>query len=336
MSAVLAGAIVLALLALLSGALVGQASVSPRVAAGAHFVSLVSWGVVPTIWLACLGGSLGSWVVGTLAPYDGCAIGATPTALQLLGYVPAAASLVALTWKAAQAALMTRRAELRGMALARSARYVPAGGGAVWVVPSREPAAYAAGLWRPKAVVTSALLAKLGPAQRRAVCEHETAHVRLGHPRLLLVGGAVAALYGALRPVKRSWEGLRREIEAAADDEAARVVGPEVVVSALAQVTLGASADARDGGVAGFGEAEHLQYRIARLGQARRARALPTTLVGSLTAFAVAAIGWSTCGLTGARPTFVAVAACSSVVGLAALRPLWAWSLPRRVRRGPR
>lgn len=36
----------------------GRTGVSPRVTATAHLVGLVGWGLLPAVWLACLGGSV--------------------------------------------------------------------------------------------------------------------------------------------------------------------------------------------------------------------------------------------------------------------------------------
>lgn len=197
------------------------------------------------------------------------------------------------------------------------------GARAVWVVSSDQPAAYTVGLWRPKAVVTTALLAPLGPAERRAVCEHEAAHLRLGHPRLLLAGGSVAAAYGAFPPVRRAWDGLCRELEAAADDEAAHVVGAEAVLSALARAVLVAAG--RPGrGAANFGGVEHLRYRMARLEDPRPARAGPTALVALAVVGVLAAMAWSMCAQAGAHASLLGVAACASAPAAVVLRPMWA------------
>jgi hypothetical protein len=303
-----------------------RAGVSPRVAAGAYLVALVGWGLLPALWLACLGGSIGSWLANIRVSGGGCLLGLQQSQWQLVGYVPAAGALGVLVWHAIRLAVSARRVELRGLALAGSARREVTGGAEVWVVPSAQPAAYAGGLWRSRAVVTSALLAPLDEAERRAVCEHEGAHVRLGHPRVLVAGGAVAAAYGRFPPVLRAWDGLRRELEAAADDEAVRAVGRPPVISALVQVALLAGS-ASAGGAAAFGDAEHLRYRIARLEEARRVRAAPTALVGSSAAAVASVMAWSACVLAGADATTVSVVACGSAIAAVALRPTWAWGI---------
>ncbi len=174
--------------------LVGERrGVSPRVTATAHLVGLVGWGLLPAVWLACLGSSIGASLAGIQVAGGGCLFGLREGQWQLAGYLPAAIAMGLLVWHAGRLVVAARRAELRGVAMAGSIRREVSGGAGVWVVPSTQPAAYAGGLLRPRAVVTTGLLAPLDEAERRAVCEHEGAHVRLGHPRVLVLGGAVAA-----------------------------------------------------------------------------------------------------------------------------------------------
>jgi Zn-dependent protease with chaperone function len=325
-TAAAAGAALLVLLVALPAFVRARSGVSPRVAAGAYLVILIGWGVLPAVWLACFTSALSSWLAGGGASGRGCLMGFDRGQWELVGYGLGGAVLGLLAWEALRVAAATHRAELRGVALAQSSRCVVSGGTQVWVVDSDQPAAYTGGLCRPKAVVTTALLAPLEPAESRAVCEHEAAHLRLGHPRLLLAGASVAAAYGAFPPVRRAWDSLRRELEAAADDEAVRAVGREAVLSALARVvlltaTMTAAKPGRYG--ANFGGIEHLRYRIARLEEPRPARAAPTALVASIAAGVVAATAWSVCVQTGAHASLLAVAACSSAVSVVGLRPLW-------------
>lgn len=324
MTATAAGLGLFALLMYLPVVVDGRRDVSPRLAAGGHLVSLLGWGLLAVVWLGCVGASIGAWLAGIPAPGGGCLLGLERAQWLLLGYLPAAAALGLLAWHVVHLAVAARRAELRGLALAGSAPRAVSGGMAVWVVPSQRPAAYAGGVWRPRAVVTSGLLAPLEDGERQAVCEHEGAHIRLGHPRVLVVGGAVAAALGWFGPVRRAWDGLRRELEAAADDEAARVVGAATVISALAHVVLaGVSVD---GGTAAFGELEHLRWRITRLEQPHPVRAASTAVAGSAVAVVAAAMAWTACVLAEGHPTVVAVGFCVAVLAAAALRPVWAWN----------
>jgi len=297
--------------------------VSPRVAAGAYLVSLTGWALLPAVWLACAGSALGSWIGGIRSVGGECLFGIDHTQWQLLGYLPAAALLGVLAWHGVRHAASARRAEMRGVALAGSVQR-PTSAGTVWVLPSDVPVAFAAGLWRCRAVVSSGLLAPLERDERDAVCEHEAAHVRLGHPRLLLVCGAVAAAYGRFPPVRQAWDGLRRELEAAADDEACRLVGRAALLSALVKVALSVGRNA-PGVAAGFGGAEHLRWRIARLEHPATPQTWPTALVGIAAVFAASAMAFVTCTLAGAPANAIGVLSCLGVVASFALRPAWTW-----------
>jgi len=303
-------------------ALVGRRRhVSPRVAAGAHLVTLVGWALLPAVWLACIGSAIGSWVGGIHASGGSCLLGLDHGQWQLVGYAPGALVLGVLTWHGLRHAAAARRVEMRGVALLGSARRSTSAG-EVWVVPSEEPVAFAAGLWRCRAVVTSGMLDPLTEAERQAVCEHEAAHVRLGHPRLLVVCGAVAAAYGRFPPVRRAWEGLRRELEAAADDEAARVVGSGALVAALAHVALVLMGHEYGGTPSlGFGGAEHLRWRIERLEHRGPPDPWPTALVGTAAVATGTAMALVGCMLAGGSATLDGVLACFGVVALVALRP---------------
>ena len=323
MSAAAAGLGFFAVLVGLSALAGRRAGVSPGVAAGAHLVSLLGWALLPAVWLACLGSALASWLGGIRTSGGGCLLGLDHGQWQLLGYVPGTLVLGVLVWQGFRHAAAARRAEMRGMALSRSVRR-PTSAGEVWVVPSDHPVAFASGLWRCRAVVTSGMLAPLEGAERQAVCEHEAAHVRFGHPRLLVVCGAIAAAYGRFPPVRRAWVGLRLQLEAAADDEAARVVGTEALLSALIHVAM--LAGYQTSAVApGLGGVEHLRWRIARLEHPGSPAPWPTALVGTAAVATGTAMALVGCLLAGAPASVAGAFACLAVVALIALRPTWAW-----------
>lgn len=305
-------------------ALVGHArEASPRAAASAHLVNLLGWGLVPVVWLACLGVSLGSHVTTMSGPGGGCLLGLGHRQWQLVGLLPAAAVLGIVVWRSICAAGAARRAEMRRTRRAAAVRR-PTQAGEVWIIASPIPVAFAAGIVRPRAVISSGLLAPLGELERRAVCVHEAAHVRLGHPRLLVVGAAVAAVYGRFAPVRLAWTGLRRELEAAADDEAAAVVGPEAVAGALVHVACMAGLSAH-AGAAAFGDVEHLAYRLARLEGSCSVKVAPTVLVGVAAAVAGSAIAVAGCLLAGAAASLLGIGTCVSAIAAVALRPAWRW-----------
>jgi len=321
-------------------------AVAPRVAAGAHLVGLVGWALLPAVWLACAGSAFASWLGGR-GPGGGCLLGLDPTQWQLLGEVPGLLVAAVMVWHGLRQVLAARRVELRAVARAGAVPR-PTSAGVAWVVPSPVPAAFAAGLWRCRAVVSSGLLASLAPEERAAVCEHEVAHVRLGHPRLLLVAGVVVAAYGWLPPVRRAWEGLRRALEAAADDEAARVVGPPTMIAALAASALlvrsparRVASDAPDGpdgragpdiahdDATGLGGPELLRWRIGRLAHPRAAGRWSSLTVGGSAVGTAAAMALLTCRLAGASISLVGVAGCLGALALVGLRPVWAWGRHR-------
>ncbi len=110
----------------------------------------------------------------------------------------------------------------------RHLRARPAKGAApVAVVRAPELFAYSMGGRRGQVVVSSGLLGRLDPAERRVLFAHETAHLRLGHHRLLWAAD-IAALNPLLRPLCSR---LRFSIERAADEEAVRAVGDRPLVA---------------------------------------------------------------------------------------------------------
>lgn len=82
-------------------------------------------------------------------------------------------------------------------------------------------------------VLTTAALANLTPTEVEAALEHEQAHLRRGHHRMVLLADSLAIIFawtGALR----SYPGqVRRLVELDADDVAVRRFGHRTVASAL-------------------------------------------------------------------------------------------------------
>lgn len=300
---------------------------SARLAAALHLVVLLGWAVLPVAALACLGQGFGATVAHlageeTARSQAACPTGPLTTPWQLAGLGLGVLGVVPLArqgWTTLRSARRLER-DLADCPPGSFHKVASRAGREVLVVESDERVALAGGLAHPKALVSTGLLAGLGEQERRAVIEHEAAHLRLGHPRALLLGGIVAGAWGALPPVRIAWSRLRAELEAAADDEAAAVVGPAALRSALARVglaTLGASA-------AGFGDPEHLRWRIRRL-EAREARAplsVSATLLAGLGGLVVA-LAWSSCALVSGTAALGGLAGCGAVVAAVATRPLW-------------
>ncbi|TCO59288.1 M56 family metallopeptidase [Actinocrispum wychmicini] len=301
---------------------------SPRLLAVGHLVSLVGWSLLPAGWLACAGLGLAGILTRSASGPAACRLGeswfgidAGPWQLAGIGLVLVALS--PLAWQGARALSFARRTEPRGLALAGATQCRLSGGGSVWIVPAAEPLAYAGGMLHPRAVVTTGLLNLLDPAERHAVLEHEGAHVRLGHPRLLLLAAPVARAYQFLPPVRRAWNGLRQELEAAADAEAARLVGTAPLLSALARIGLARVAATGSGSAASFGDPEHLRYRIRRLQQPRQPAPAAGVVVVALGIVLAAAFAWCACALITPHAVLPSLAVCVGTFAAVGSRPLW-------------
>jgi Zn-dependent protease with chaperone function len=73
------------------------------------------------------------------------------------------------------------------------------------VIPSRTPAAFVAGIIRPKAYLTTAALRLLNPRERRIVATHEREHIRRHDPQKLLLLRTAALLFPGFGAVEREW-----------------------------------------------------------------------------------------------------------------------------------
>ncbi|MFF7768686.1 M56 family metallopeptidase [Streptomyces massasporeus] len=111
----------------------------------------------------------------------------------------------------------------------------------VAVLPDAVPYAYALppggrrggglagrGAGRGRVVVTTALLDRLGPAERRALFAHERAHLAARHDRFLLAVQLAARANPFLRPLRTA---VAYTAERWADEEAARTIGSRRTVA---------------------------------------------------------------------------------------------------------
>jgi hypothetical protein len=174
-------------------------------------------------------------------------------------------------------------------------------------------------------VVTPGLLGLLSPAEQQAVLAHEAAHVRLGHPRILLAGAVIGRSYRWLPPARLAWDRLRRDLEAAADDETSATAGTGPLLSALAKAALATTAPAAAAPArAGFADPEDLRYRIRRL-QAPPARSAHTAtglaLAGAVLTGGLAA---AACQLLHAGAAWSGLVPCLAAFGYLGWRPAWA------------
>jgi len=138
-------------------------------------------------------------------------------------------------------------------------------------VPDLGTVAVTVGLLRPAVAVDPERFGRLSRNQRAIVLAHERGHVRGWHPLIDLL---VRALASGLAP----WPGatvahdeVRRYLEAAADDHAARVADRPRVARAIAAVAVGPAP-------VGLGASGWSLWRVERLLSAPR-----TTIIGSAT-----------------------------------------------------
>ncbi len=160
-AAVLAAGIAVALAAARPPA----ARAAPRLGAAAGVLTLAGIGLMPPLLLACAAAALGTAARrGGHMTVGACVAAAGPAGPGQLALYGVAAALAARTvFLAARALRAARRAELRGLALAGAVPRRLADGGTAWIVPADQLAAHCAGLRRPRAVVSTGLLALLTP-----------------------------------------------------------------------------------------------------------------------------------------------------------------------------
>jgi Zn-dependent protease with chaperone function len=329
-------AVALAGLAAAGLALAGAAGTVPRLGATVELLTLAIIGLVPPLLLACAAAT-----VGTMAGTPGrmlsglCVLASGQLGFgQIALYALALAAAGRTTLAAARAMAAAHRAELRGLALAGASPRRLADGQTAWVVPSGQLAAYSGGLRYPRPVVTTGLLDLLSPAEQEAVLRHESAHVRLGHPRILLFGAAIAGSYRWLPPSRWAWTGLRRDLEAAADDEAAAVTGTGPLLSALAKVTLAQAAVVP--GSTGFADPDDLRYRIRRLRDPHPRRAGAALILSLVGGSLTAGLAIVTCQLLNASAPWTTMLPALAGFGYLGWRPAWARSGTGFFRRGRR
>lgn len=305
---VLAGALALAAPLL---ARAPDARRSPRVAAGVHLWALIGIGALPLALALCL--------AGPDAPVRTPCLGMPGHEDRLLAWAALGSGVVVVT-ALALAGVRTLRATRAAHPRRLGQPCFTAEGVPVYVLPLDRPLAFAVGV-RPRIVLSRGLLDLLDADELRAVVAHELGHVRGGHLGALLVGRTVARVFGVLPPVRHASAALLRELEAAADDHAAHVVGDrDIVAAAIAKVAL-AGAPPSPGGFAGGGD---LAYRVERLldppPRSRGRQAMGVALVALLVLGTVV----SQCGPLHAGLLWAGVASCALLgwVGSRPLRPL--------------
>jgi Zn-dependent protease with chaperone function len=256
-----------------------------RTVATFHLLALLGIAALPLLLLACLAlirpGELATLASpGTVRTFQ--------WALLALG----TAYPVRITWAALRLGRATAR--LRARTALATTRPLPLPGGAAGhVLAAERPLAYAIGGRAARVVVSQGLLALLDDQERQAVIAHEQSHLRLHHHRLLCFAQVVTTALGKAAPAaRRAHATLARELEAIADEAAARTVGDRrVVARALAKAALAGPAN---GPVTGFGGEHDLAYRIQRLTTdppSEGRRAVATVAVALLATSLVATVG---------------------------------------------
>jgi Zn-dependent protease with chaperone function len=295
---------------------------APRLGATVELLTLAAIGLMPPLLFVCAAatwgtasGSSGHMVAGVCVLANG-----TIGPAQLALYALAGVLLVRTGVLAVRTVRASQRAELNGLALDHAIPRALPDGETAWILPSERLAAYSGGLRHPRAVVTTGLLDLLDPDEQDAVLRHEVAHLRLGHPRIVVLGGVVARAYRWLPPARMAWTRLRRELEAAADDEVVAAIGADPLLRALAKVALAETPPA----TAGFAEPRDLRYRIRRLQEPRPRRARASLALGVAGAVIIAALASATCQALHAGISLSSVIPCLVGFGYLGWRPTWA------------
>lgn len=104
------------------------------------------------------------------------------------------------------------------------------------VTASLDTVAYTVGVVRPQVIVDPVQLAQLTGSEQRAVLEHEHGHARGLHGLVDLIAQALAAGMAPWPGARHAHADVRRQLEAAADDRAARRTGRRTVAGAIVAV----------------------------------------------------------------------------------------------------
>ncbi|MDT9695331.1 M56 family metallopeptidase [Streptomyces sp. P17] len=170
----------------------------------------------------------------------------------------------------------------------------------VAVLPDGVPYAYALpGGARDRIVVTTALLAGLQPAERRALFAHERAHLAARHHRFLLIAQLAARANPFLRPLRTA---VACTTERWADEEAARALGDRrSVARAIGRAAL-VSRGTPVPALAGFASPGPVPRRVAALlGPAPATRTWPSVFTAVGVAAWTAAAGTAVSALSSAN-----------------------------------
>lgn len=235
--------------------------------------------VVAFCWLpfglatALLAGCYAPWAMAAVGlGYDHC--GAHGGHLHLCARHAREIDLAGLGWTTLVAAsawtsigMCELGADLRkGRGLVRSLRALSdQEQGGVAIVDADVPWSVTAGLWRPRILVTSALLSSFDERQRGAVLAHERCHVRERHAMVKLIAAVGALTFrSSSRHALLGWVALA--CERRCDEEAAEAIGDRLDVAATLLATRRALGDRLPLGVLGLeGSKASFETRIRGL-----------------------------------------------------------------------
>jgi Zn-dependent protease with chaperone function len=160
--------------------------------------------------------------------------------------------------------VMVVRAFCSVRALLRTRRRLPRCDDGVFIIDSKQPAAYAVPGRYGGVVVSTGMMEALEPQERAVLWAHELSHLRHNHHRYLIATDLAVAVVPPLRPLATQ---VQFATERWADEDAAREMGGDrtLVAQAIARAAL-ASVDHR-----------HATMALAVMGVGERVRAMVET-----------------------------------------------------------
>lgn len=164
--------------------------------------------------------------------------------------------------------------------------------GPVVEVPSEQPYAFTQGIWTPRVVVSSALVARAEDAELVAVLRHEGSHVRHRDPLKVLALRTWGSAFAFVPLVPALFRGMLDRQELRADRSAAAICGVPPVAGALLKA-VGEPDGGADTAVAAMGGPSLLETRIAHLETGRvpgLVQAVRPAVLPSLPGIAVVAV----------------------------------------------
>lgn len=296
--------------------------VTPKGLASMHLLTLIGLALLPIGWLSCLAGGIGAALYPNSALSISCWISKGGFNIwRASTEIIALFFLARLGWAGFQVARATSKISAGKVSFIGCTGTSPQQLKKLVVIPTEEVVAFASGIIRPKVIVSSGLLKLLEPPEQDAVIEHELAHLRLDHPRILFLGATIALAYSWLPPVHNAFSGLQRELEAAADDQVVALCGAKVLIQALAKVGLQNARTA----TASFADADTLRYRLHRLQKEPQTRTRANIFGTGIVIFLVTLLSWSACVLFNSAPAISDYYWCALSSGALALYVSHPW-----------